>query len=81
MSATNSPTRIPVYEGCNPFSNDIEGSIYEIIIDDDTMIEGTKDRFDELEVGDNVEIWVENQEADEKSLFFYVNVAVIQNKK
>lgn len=39
---------------------------YEIFIDDDTLIEGTKDSFDELEVGDNVEVWVENQEANKK---------------
>ncbi|MFF2755858.1 hypothetical protein ACFVR1_19375 [Psychrobacillus sp. NPDC058041] len=40
---------------------------YEIFIDDDTVIEGTKDSFSELEVGDNVKIWVENQEADKKN--------------
>ncbi|MFF2755812.1 hypothetical protein ACFVR1_19145 [Psychrobacillus sp. NPDC058041] len=39
---------------------------YEIFIDDDTVIEGTKDSFVELEVGDIVKVWVENQEADKK---------------
>lgn len=39
---------------------------YEIFINDNTVIEGTKESFAELEVGDNVEVWVENQEADEK---------------
>ena len=39
---------------------------YEIFITDETVIEGTKKSFGELEVGDNVKVWVENQEEDEK---------------
>ena len=40
---------------------------YEIFIDDETVIEGTKNSFGELEVGDNVKVWVEKQEAVEKT--------------
>jgi hypothetical protein len=39
---------------------------HEVFIDDDTEIEGTKVSFSELEVGDDVEVLLENQEADEK---------------
>ena len=40
---------------------------YEIFINEDTVIEGRKGSFGELVVGDNVEIWLENKEADEKN--------------
>jgi len=39
---------------------------YEVFIDDDTVIEGTKGSFSELEVNDYVEVLVENQEGDKK---------------
>ena len=40
---------------------------YEIFINDETVIEGTRNSFGELEVGDNVKVWVEKQEADDKT--------------
>jgi len=51
------------------YATDPEASypVYELIIDENTKIKGSKDKFDELSVNDDVKVWVKIIE-DEKEI-------------
>jgi carbonic anhydrase/acetyltransferase-like protein (isoleucine patch superfamily) len=51
-----------------PPATDPEASypVYEIFIDEKTRIEGRKDNFDELTIGDDVKVWVKRKSEDKE---------------